>query len=135
MDVHRASVFITVTRCCPVNACFVLSADQGKFNLFMVLHSPQSALQRITWPCNSHRRHRNDPSRSLFWEYSSRPQCLDGLDAGHNEDPLRPDSGQLSLLDRRALAGWLVSSASSNVQFLAPTWRSLQRVSTVAAAT
>ncbi|XP_077491555.1 uncharacterized protein LOC144102129 isoform X2 [Amblyomma americanum] len=94
-----------------------------------------AAAKSLAQHANTLGRHRNDPSRSLFWEYSSRPQCLDGLDAGHNEDPLRPDSGQLSLLDRRALAGWLVSNASSNVQFLAPTWRSLQRVSTVAAAT
>ncbi|XP_049515482.1 LOW QUALITY PROTEIN: alpha-N-acetylgalactosaminide alpha-2,6-sialyltransferase 5-like [Dermacentor silvarum] len=81
------------------------------------------------------KRHRNEPSRSRFWEYASPPQCLDGLDVGHNENPLRPDPGHLSLVDRRALAGWLQSAQKPVIRFLAPTWSVSQPASAAAAAT
>ncbi|XP_075726000.1 alpha-N-acetylgalactosaminide alpha-2,6-sialyltransferase 5 isoform X2 [Rhipicephalus microplus] len=68
------------------------------------------------------KRQRDEPSRSRFWEYSSPPQCTDGVDVGHNEDPLKPDPAHLSLVDRRAMAGWLQSAKRLDVRFLAPTW-------------
>ncbi|XP_050030444.1 alpha-N-acetylgalactosaminide alpha-2,6-sialyltransferase 5-like [Dermacentor andersoni] len=81
------------------------------------------------------KRHRNEPSRSRFWEYASSPQCVDGVDVGHNDNPLRPDPGQLSLVDRRALAGWLQSAQKPAIQFFAPTWSPSQPASVSAAAT
>ncbi|XP_077527190.1 uncharacterized protein LOC144138673 isoform X2 [Haemaphysalis longicornis] len=68
------------------------------------------------------KRQQDEASHSLFWEYASRPQCVGGVDAGHNEDPLRPDPNQLSLLDRRALAGWIQGAGSRHVRFWAPSW-------------
>ncbi|KAH9365210.1 hypothetical protein HPB48_023129 [Haemaphysalis longicornis] len=68
------------------------------------------------------KKQQNEASHSLFWEYASRPQCVGGVDAGHNEDPLRPDPNQLSLLDRRALAGWIRGAGSRHVRFWAPSW-------------
>ncbi|XP_077552402.1 alpha-N-acetylgalactosaminide alpha-2,6-sialyltransferase 6-like isoform X2 [Haemaphysalis longicornis] len=68
------------------------------------------------------KRQQDEASRSLFWEYASRQQCVGGVDAGHNEDPLRPDPNQLSLLDRRALAGWIQGAGSRHVRFWAPSW-------------
>ncbi|KAH7944206.1 hypothetical protein HPB52_017185 [Rhipicephalus sanguineus] len=75
------------------------------------------------------KRQRNEPSRSRFWEYASPPQCTDGVDVGHNEDPLKPDAGQLSLVDRRALAGWLQSTQKLDIRFLSPSWSDFQRAS------
>ncbi|KAL1473243.1 hypothetical protein MTO96_038817 [Rhipicephalus appendiculatus] len=73
------------------------------------------------------KRQRNEPSRSRFWEYASPPQCTDGVDAGHNEDPLKPDPGHLSLVDRRAMAGWLQSAQKLDVRFFSPTWSDFER--------
>lgn len=75
------------------------------------------------------KRQRNEPSRSRFWEYASPPQCTDGVDVGHNEDPLKPDPGHLSLVDRRALAGWLQSTQKLDIRFLSPSWSDFQRAS------
>lgn len=68
------------------------------------------------------KRQQNEASRSLFWEYASRPQCVAGVDAGQNDDPLRPDPNQISLLDRRALVGWIRGASSRHVRFWAPSW-------------
>ncbi|KAH6945846.1 hypothetical protein HPB50_010265 [Hyalomma asiaticum] len=77
----------------------------------------------------------NEPSRSRFWEYASPPQCTDGVDVGHNEDLLRPDHSHLTVVDRRALAGWLQSAQKLHIRFLSPTWSVSERASASSAAT
>ncbi|CAN8030732.1 unnamed protein product [Ixodes persulcatus] len=67
------------------------------------------------------KRRKDDPTRSNYWAPWSAGQCSDGLDAGANHDPRLPDPLQLSLADRRALAGW---TSSRTVRFDAPPWPS-----------
>lgn len=67
------------------------------------------------------KRRKDDPTRSNYWAPWSAGQCSEGLDAGANHDPRLPDPMQLSLADRRALAGWI---SSRTVRFDAPPWPS-----------
>ncbi|CAN8003104.1 unnamed protein product [Ixodes hexagonus] len=65
------------------------------------------------------KRQMDEPTVSNYWGPWSRRQCSGGLDAGDNSDPRLPDPLQLSLADRRALAGW---AASRTTRFDAPPW-------------